>query len=154
MHKLIPLLVAALLAAAAHAQEIYRWTDAQGRVHYSADKPPAGVKSKVVESRISSIAGPATVTGKPPEPRARASARPLEVTMYATDWCGYCRQAREFFSRNGIRYAELDIEKSASAHAEYKGLGGRGVPLIVVGEQRMSGFSEARLMQMLKAAGH
>jgi glutaredoxin len=154
MHKLIPVLVAALLATAAHAQEIYRWTDAQGRVHYGADKPPAGVKAKVVESRISSIAGPATVMGKPPEPRARAAARPLEVTMYATDWCGYCRQARQFFARNGIRYAELDIEKSAAAHAEYKGLGGRGVPLIVVGEQRMSGFSEARLMQMLRAAGH
>ena len=154
MRKLIPVLVMALVAAVAQAQEIYRWTDANGRVHYSADKPPAGVKSKVVESRVSSIVGPATVTGKPPAPRAAAPARPLDVVMYATDWCGYCRQAREFFARGGIRYTELDIEKSASAHAEYKGLGGRGVPLIVVGDQRMSGFSEARLTQMLKAAGH
>jgi glutaredoxin len=154
MRKLILGVVAALLAVAAQAQEIYRWTDAKGRVHYSADKPPAGVKSSVVEKRVSSIAGPAIVAGKPPAVRAAASTRPLDVVMYATDWCGYCRQAREFFARTGIRYTELDIEKSTSAHAEYKSLGGRGVPLIVVGDRRMSGFSEARLAQMLKAAGH
>jgi glutaredoxin len=74
--------------------------------------------------------------------------------MYATDWCGYCRQARQFFARNGIAYTELDIEKSQAAMAEYKGLGGRGVPVILVGSQRMNGYGEERLVQMLKAGGH
>jgi len=32
--------------------------------------------------------------------------------------------------------------------------GARGVPVIVVGAQRMNGFSEARLAQMLKSAGY
>jgi len=148
-------LVAAICAGAAHAQQqIYRWTDERGRVHYGAEKPPANVQSRTVESRISSIAGPPSVTGKPPERKAAAASRPPEITMYATDWCPYCRKAREFFARNGLRYTELDIEKSSSAHAEYKRLGGRGVPLIVVGEQRMSGFSEAGMRQVLKAAGY
>jgi glutaredoxin len=74
--------------------------------------------------------------------------------MYATDWCPYCRKAREFFARRGITYAELDIEKSPAARAEYDRLGGRGVPLILVGTQRMNGFSQERLARMLKAAGH
>jgi glutaredoxin len=74
--------------------------------------------------------------------------------MYATDWCPYCRRAQAFFARQGIRYTHLDIEKSPAAHAEYKQLGGRGVPVILVGAQRMNGFSEERLAQMLKAAGY
>ena len=38
--------------------------------------------------------------------------------------------------------------------AEYDRLGARGVPVILVGTQRMNGFGEERLARMLKAAGH
>jgi len=34
-----------------------------------------------------------------------------QVTMYSTGWCGYCRKARESFTRQGIPFKELDIEK-------------------------------------------
>jgi glutaredoxin len=74
--------------------------------------------------------------------------------MYATDWCPHCRRAQAFFAKQGIRYTHIDIEKSEAGRAEYRSLGGRGVPLIVVGSQRMSGFGEERMMQMLKAAGY
>lgn len=37
-----------LLAGAAHAAEIYRWTDDQGRVHYS-QTPPADAQAQRVE---------------------------------------------------------------------------------------------------------
>jgi glutaredoxin len=76
------------------------------------------------------------------------------VKMYATDWCPYCKRARDYFARNGIPYTELDIEKSESAKAEYKSIGGRGIPVILVGGERMNGFSEQRMAQMLKAAGY
>jgi hypothetical protein len=36
----------------------------------------------------------------------------LDVVLYSTAWCGYCRKAREFFAANGIRYVEYDIEKN------------------------------------------
>ncbi len=76
------------------------------------------------------------------------------VKMYATDWCPYCKQARDYFARNGIPYTELDIEKSEAARAEHKSIGGRGIPVILVGSERMNGFSEQRMAQMLKAAGY
>lgn len=44
---------------------------------------------------------------------------------------------------------EKDIEKSSSAHREYKRLGGNGVPLIVFGNKVVKGFSEGRLRQLL-----
>ncbi|MDH4172919.1 MAG: NrdH-redoxin [Betaproteobacteria bacterium] len=82
---------------------------------------------------------------------ARAEATPQAV-MYATSWCPYCAKARAYFARSGIAYVEHDIENSASANAEFKRLGGRGVPLIVVGREKLSGFSEQGFEDMLARA--
>ena len=84
---------------------------------------------------------------------AEAQDRP-EVKMYATSWCPYCARARAYFAKRGVAYTEVDVEKSAEGRAEFRRLGGRGVPLIVVGDQRMNGYSEARLAQLLGAAGY
>jgi glutaredoxin len=77
-----------------------------------------------------------------------------EVKMYATAWCPYCAKARAYFERRKIAYVEVDIEKSRDGRAEYDKLGARGVPVILVGQQRMNGFSEARLSQLLSEAGY
>ena len=77
-----------------------------------------------------------------------------EVKMYATSWCPYCAKARAYFARRGISYVEVDIEKSREGRAEYERLGARGIPVILVGPQRMNGFSEARLSQLLAEAGY
>lgn len=74
--------------------------------------------------------------------RAESLPPPQPVVMYATAWCPYCAKARAYFGRNGIAYTEHDIEKFPAAHAEFKRLGGRGVPLIFVGRERIDGFNE------------
>jgi len=125
MARLI-LAVLALLVAASSAAQVYRWTDENGRVMYGS-QPPTSAKAKVVEDRIQSYSAPATTQA---------------VVMYATSWCGYCAQARAYFAKNRIRYVEYDVEKDAAAKAEFKRLGGRGVPLIVQGGSVMRGFSE------------
>ena len=72
--------------------------------------------------------------------------------MYATAWCPYCAKARAYFKRTGTAYTEHDIEKSADAHAQFKRLGGRGVPLILVGDEKMAGFSELAFESLLVRA--
>jgi len=72
------------------------------------------------------------------------------VTLYATDWCGYCAATRDFFNARGIRYTELDIEKSSAANDEHRRLGGNGVPLIVIGNDLVHGYNEAELRNLLK----
>jgi mycoredoxin len=37
------------------------------------------------------------------------------VTMYTTTWCGYCVRLKKLMQREGIDYAEVDIEQDASA---------------------------------------
>ena len=37
------------------------------------------------------------------------------VTMYTTSWCGYCVRLKKMLQREGIEYAEVDIEHDESA---------------------------------------
>jgi len=37
------------------------------------------------------------------------------VTMYTTTWCGYCVRLKKLMQREGIEYAEVDIEVDESA---------------------------------------
>jgi glutaredoxin len=80
---------------------------------------------------------------------AVASAEQPEVVLYATSWCGYCKMTREFFAANGIRYTEQDIEQSSAALLQHKKLGGKGVPLIVVGDEVINGWNEQSLRHLL-----
>ena len=64
------------------------------------------------------------------------------VVMYATERCGYCRAAAEYFTKNGIDYITLDIDKDRSARRDFDVLMGSGTPLLYNGYARLSGFHE------------
>jgi len=67
------------------------------------------------------------------------------VEIYVTNWCGYCKKAQNYLKSKGIPYVAYDIEKDSAASQRHKELGGRGVPLIIIGSNKMSGFSQERL---------
>jgi glutaredoxin len=78
------------------------------------------------------------------EPALLAQTDPSkQVVMYATSWCPYCRQARNYFREQGIPYVEYDIEKNEEAGRAYRNFGGKMIPVIFVGKRRMNGFSIA-----------
>jgi len=105
-------------------------------------------------------AGTSRPTGKPPAPAARrsleraaagalgeltvAQIESLDITMYSTSWCGYCRKARTFFQSRGLPFVEKDVEKDAAGAAEFRDVaGGRGgVPVILVNGKVLRGFSQ------------
>lgn len=153
------LLAALLLAPLLASAQLYRWVDDKGRIHYG-DKPPAGVKAaRTAENRVSTVASQQTASAstapaspaRPASASAAPSAQP--VVMYGTDWCPYCARARKHFAQRGIAFQEKDIEKSPTWKREYDALGGRGVPVILVGQQRMDGYDANRLDRMLQGNG-
>jgi len=87
---------------------------------------------------------PRTATGG-----SGASARFKPVVMYTTSHCPYCKQAKSYFTKRGVPFREVDIEMSSSGEAEYKRLGGNGVPLIMVGGTKVEGFDEKELDRLL-----
>ena len=70
-------------------------------------------------------------------------ARPGEVVIYTTPTCGYCKQARAHLQSRNIPFLEKDVSGNPQAQAEWKSLGGRGVPLALIGSQKLTGFSAA-----------
>ena len=143
------LLGAMLVAVAAQAQ-IYKWTDSQGRVHFS-DHPPEQGHAETVKIHIPSFGGPAVVSRISSNPGS--SAGHCSVTIYTTQSCPYCMQAKAFLSSKGIGYRERDVGSDDGARQEFARLNGRGVPVILVGDQRMDGFDQGRLTNLLKTAG-
>jgi glutaredoxin len=77
-------------------------------------------------------------------PRAQARA-----VMLGTSWCQYCARTRAFFNRHEIAWCEYDIERTADGKRLYDEAGAAGIPVTLVGEQRVLGFDEPRLKQVL-----
>ena len=140
MHVLVAI-VSLLLALPAFGQ-VYKWTDSTGKVHYG-DKPPEDARKEELRIRIPSYEGPVEVRdwGAVLRRKAPEGGGAMSVTMYSTDWCGHCKNARAYFASKGISYRDIDVEKSESGRKEFKELGGGGVPLIIVGDKVMRGFS-------------
>ncbi len=136
----LTLLLGGLFFSVSVVAEIYRWVDGAGRVHYSdsvkEDQPAETVE--VMTNRYEHV--PYEALPKQNISAARASRK---VVMYSTSWCGYCVKARKYFKSKGIAYADYDIEKNKRAKRRYDRLGGAGIPLILVGKKRMSGFNVA-----------
>lgn len=126
------LVLLAMLPLLCSAQ-IYQWTDESGRVHFG-DKPKSNENAEQVSVKVNVYES----VGYPSIAPAQDDDR---VVMYGASWCGYCRQARNYFQQNGIRYVEYDIEKNERARRAYDSIGGNGVPVILVGDKRMNGFS-------------
>ena len=136
---LLKCLVLLLAISVAFASEqvvaaIYKWVDEDGRVHL-ADKPPRNVASETVDLKFNTYTSPQLYKS---DLGVGASNR---VIMYSAVWCGVCKKARAYFKQKDIVFKEYDIEKSAKGKRDFKRLGGRGVPVILVGSQRLNGFS-------------
>lgn len=134
-----PMLLAfmVMLSLPVSAGSFYKWVDAQGVTHYSAEPPPSA-RAQSVDVQVQSFGG------------ATELARQKPVVLYSAQWCGVCKRAKAWFGMNNIRYTEYDIETSAKGRNDFRRLGGRGVPLILVGEQRMSGFSPEGFERLMK----
>jgi len=143
----------------ASSAEMYKWEDADGVVTFKDTPPPASKKRGKVKvyndsdfaavpprqsAAASRVDRPAAAPVAPPS-TARKERFSGTVEMYVTDWCGYCKQARSYLDSKGIAYVAYDIEKDRAAKQRHKELGGRGVPLIIIGSNRMSGFSRETL---------
>ena len=69
-----------------------------------------------------------------------------QVVLYTLADCDYSKAAKAFFDAQGIDYVELDVGTSMQARAEARSLGATKVPFMLVGDARIDGFDEPRLL--------
>ena len=81
------------------------------------------------------------------------------VTLYTTEPCGFCRQAKALLQSRGVPFQEVNLAKDADGRADLVARTGQMTfPQIVVGERAIGGFRElleadrAGVLQSLLAA--
>jgi glutaredoxin len=130
----------------AMSADIYQWKDKNGKIHFSDTPPPSEVDAEIIQFKKDSLDKPKT---KEDSPKAKSFRRiekrsygDVNVIMYMTSWCGYCRKAREYLLSLGVNLIEYDVERDKVRREEMlqKSGGSTGVPLIDVEGIIVKGF--------------
>lgn len=80
-------------------------------------------------------------------------AKPPRITLYSSSGCSHCRQLKQWLQQHQIKFMEFDVQRNQRAFKDFQRLGGRGVPLLVVGERKIQGFNPKQLFSQLRKAG-
>lgn len=150
VRKLMLGVMIAMLASAVSAQAVYRWTDANGRVIYSDQPPPPGakdasernVKGNSIQNNEASLASTDAQKKNP-------------VVLFASDCGDACDQAKSYLNKRGIPHTVVDPTRSAELNKKFRDeVGGNVIPVVKIGERRLSGWSESSWSSAFDAAGY
>jgi glutaredoxin len=76
-----------------------------------------------------------------------------KVVLYTTLNCPHCRNAKRWFKKNNILFLDFNVGKPGKIQTQFLQLGGRSVPLIVIGDRLLPGFDPGRLKAVLTELG-
>lgn len=141
----------ALPLGAAHAQQLYRWVDQSGQVHFSDQPPPTAAKGVEKQSYGSGAAAPSADV---PYPLAKAM-KDAPVTLYTSPGCEEaCADARAALNQRGVPFKEVTVW-NPETNAELKHVSGSNeVPVLVVGSTVQKGYSQSAFDSALDIAGY
>jgi glutaredoxin 3 len=72
-----------------------------------------------------------------------ADANGYRITLFTTEPCAFCRQAKALLSARGLQYHEVNLAKDPVGRADLaKRTGQMTFPQIIVGERAIGGFRE------------
>jgi glutaredoxin-like YruB-family protein len=79
----------------------------------------------------------------------------MEVKVYSTPTCGYCRMAKQYLTDKGVDFKEYDVSVDSAAAGEMVNLTGQmGVPVITVDNEVVIGFNRPLLDKLLSKNGN
>ncbi|MBL8311894.1 MAG: glutaredoxin family protein [Burkholderiales bacterium] len=144
-------LAIASAVTAASAQQVYRWTDANGRVQYSDQPPPADAKN--VQQK--NVGGNSIQNNELPLAAADAQKR-NPVTLFVSE-CGVaCDSAKQLLNQRGIPHTVVDPTRSLELNNRFKSEAGGVsiIPVLKVGSKIVTGFNDVAWASALDAAGY
>lgn len=73
------------------------------------------------------------------------------VTIYSTQTCPWCTTAKNYLDEKGIQYTDKDVSSDQSAAQEMIAKSGQmGVPQILINDEIVVGFDQARIDSLLE----
>jgi glutaredoxin len=153
MTRAIVFLVIAFSAVAASAQQMYRWTDKDGRVHITDTPPPRGAKS-VQKSRASSAPAAAPTEGAGQQSFDLTLAmKEYPVALYTSPMCKEaCQRARDHLNKRGVPFREIQVWDVDSNEQLKRISGGNSVPTLTVGSSVQKGYEITAFDELLDSA--
>ena len=82
----------------------------------------------------------------------RAAIGDAPVVLLSTSTCGYCKKLRADLADWGVDYVDVDVESDRNGQRAYQLVNGRGVPILLVGDTIVHGYSPERSRGLLVAA--
>ena len=82
--------------------------------------------------------------------RMASRKRGKQVVVYTAPGCAECARAKGFLRERGIPFREMDVTASPRARKELQRLGARGVPVLLIGDERMDGFDPKRFFALYR----
>lgn len=151
--KALAALVLTIVSVAVAAQTTYRWTDKEGKVHYT-DRPPAPNEATKVEQKRAALLG-ADQTASYALRKAMAD---YPVTLYTQANCGDpCKNGRDHLARRGVPFSEKSVSTQDDVK-DVRALVGEAemvVPLLQVGNKAAKGgYLGSDWDGLLDAAGY
>ncbi len=136
-----------LISLSAQAQ-LYKWTDADGKVTYSDMPPPNSavkVETKSLSSADSNVALPFELA---------AAAKNSPVVFYSATTCAPCDDGRNYLKQNGIPFSEKTVNTNADFDKFRKISGGSNLPYLIIGKVKILGFNSSDWRSNLTQAGY
>ena len=145
--------VAAIASTQAGAQQMYRWVDNDGKIHYTQNPPPRDAAKSVQQRRLNPGGPPA---GSEQMPFAvRQAVENFPVTLFTSPDCPRgCTEARALLARRGVPFQEISVTDNASKDSLQKMTGDTQVPSMLVGRTVEKGFEEGAFNNTLDSAGY
>jgi glutaredoxin len=139
-----------LVVHASDAQQVYRWVDKDGGVHYTQTPPPRDAAKSLQQKSYGSS------TGSIELPYAtRVAMKAFPITLYTAPDCGKaCTDGRGYLQQRGVPFREV-VVADEKAGAELQRIAGKTyVPVLVVGTEVQNGYEETAWKEALDVAGY
>jgi len=73
-----------------------------------------------------------------------------KVVIYSTPTCPYCKRAKDYLSRKGISYTDIDVAQDKEKAKEMTQKSGQmSVPVIIIDNEIIVGFNQVLLDKLL-----
>jgi glutaredoxin 3 len=75
------------------------------------------------------------------------------VIVYSASWCAFCRSAKDYLNKLGVKYTEKDVEKDPGAAKETIDKSNQmGIPVLDIDGTIIVGFDRPKIDSALKSA--
>ncbi|MFH1503794.1 MAG: Uxx-star family glutaredoxin-like (seleno)protein [Candidatus Omnitrophota bacterium] len=74
----------------------------------------------------------------------------MDIKVYSTPTCPYCKMAKDYLSSKGVTYQNADVSVNPAYREEMIKVSGQmGVPVIVINSEVIVGFDKSKIDSFL-----